>query len=535
MGDVGPCGPCSEIHYDRSDDKSGGPLVNADAQDTVVEIWNLVFIQFNRTPSGLKPLPAKHVDTGMGFERIVRVLQGKTSNYATDVFTPLIDAIADLTGKTYRDDLKDPVGIAFRAIADHARMATFSIADGAMPDNKGRGSVLRSVIRRAVRFGYQALDLREPFLHKLVEVVQREMGKAFPGVLHTNAAEVIEGEEADFLKTIERGLALFEEEARHATRHDREGVRSAQPTSSEDQRSPSATALPHGRASPWIFPGRAAFDLHTTFGFPVDLTAQLAEERGMTLDFDEYERLFKEFQITSGKGQRAGGSEAVDFGELPDTDDAGKYDCMNGEATVLAFVRGDDVATTGELAEGDEAEVVGLLLDRTCFYAEQGGQVGDTGTLRCDTCAFEVTDTRRVGNRVLHVGKVVAGTLKIGEVVECHVNNRRTAIMANHTATHLMNLALKAVLGEHVEQRGSLVDEAKTRFDFSHGKAMGPDEIAAVERRVNAMVRDNLEVRNKTVPLTDAKSLPGVRAVFGEKYPDPVRVVYVSPLELEPE
>ncbi len=497
MGDVGPCGPCSEIHYDRSDDKNGGNLVNADGQDTVVEIWNLVFIQFNRTAGGLKPLPAKHVDTGMGFERIVRVLQGVTSNYETDVFGPLLDEISQISGKAYEPALDAPVGIAFRAIADHARMATFAIADGAMPDGKGRGSVVRSVIRRAVRFGYQTLELREPFLYKLVSVVQEQMGDAFPDVRDTNAAKVIESEERDFLKTIERGLALFEE---------------------------SVTGGAEG-----VFPAQAAFDLHTTYGFPIDLTRQLAEERGLTVDVDEYERLFAEFQEASGKGRKAAGSGAVDFGDLPDTDDSGKYGCVNDDAIVLAFVRGDDVVTSGSINANDE---VGVLLDRTCFYGEQGGQVGDTGTIRADDASFEVTDTRRVGGRVIHVGKLAAGTLRIGDAVQTHVNSKRADIARHHTVTHLLNLALRQTLGEHVAQRGSLVDDTKTRFDFSHDKPLTAEDIVKIERRVNASIRSNFPVHSDTVPLADAKQIEGVRAVFGEKYPDPVRVVYATPTDL---
>ncbi len=476
MGDVGPCGPCSEIHYDRSDDKSGGHLVNADGQDTVVEIWNLVFIQFNRTAGGLKPLPHKHVDTGMGFERIVRVLQGKTSNYETDVFTPLLEKIAEISGKAYEPALDSPVGIAFRAIADHARMATFAIADGAMPEGKGRGSVVRSVIRRSVRFGYQTLEMREPFLHKLVAVVQEQMGDAFSDVRDTNAAKVIESEESDFLKTIDRGLAMFES----AASPDRQGgVREER----EDHAS---------------FSGQAAFDLHTTFGFPIDLTRQLAEERGLEVDVAEYERLFAEFQATSGKGRKVGGAEATDFGDVPETDDSQKYDCRNREAQVVAFVREGDVVTDGTLDTGDEASV---LLDATCFYAEQGGQVGDVGTLRSDAALFEVADTKRVGNRVLHVGKLTAGSLAVGDRVETHVNNRRDDIRRHHTATHLLNLALRQTLGDHVAQRGSLVDDTKTRFDFSHDKALTAGEIVEVERRVNSQIRSNLPVRADTVPL----------------------------------
>ena len=500
MGDTGPCGPCSEIHYDRSDDKSGGPLVNADDQDVVVEIWNLVFIQYNRTPAGLKPLPAKHVDTGMGFERVVRILQGKTSNYETDVFLPILDKIAELTGKTYTPKLDDPVGVAFRAVADHVRMATFAITDGARPGPNKADSVLRSVLRRASRYGYTVLEQHAPFLHKVVPTVVEQMGGAFPELRERqkHVAEIVEQEESDFLKAIDRGLGLYAEAADRA------------------------------KANENRFSGEDLFELHTTYGFPPDMTMQLARDDGFEPDVEDYQRRFKEFQDKS-RGDKMGGDVAVDFGDLPDTDDAGKYDCPNKHATLVGFLRGDTVYAAGTLNEGDEAS---LLLDKTCFYAEQGGQVGDTGTVRGESGEFEVMDTTRRGNRVLHHGRVTCGRFEVGDAIETHVNNRRRAIVANHTATHLMNLALKQVLGEHVEQRGSLVDDMRTRFDFSHNKALDAEEIAKVERRVNGLIADNLPVRDVKMPLAEAKNLTGVRAVFGEKYPDPVRVVFVTPGEL---
>ncbi|MEL7238062.1 MAG: alanine--tRNA ligase, partial [Planctomycetota bacterium] len=442
MGDVGPCGPCSEIHYDRSDGKNQGKLVNADDQDVVVEIWNLVFIQFNRTASGLKPLPHKHVDTGMGFERMCRILQGAGSNYETDVFQPLLDQIAELTGKTYNADLSDPVGIAFRAIADHARMATFAIADGARPGPQKADSVLRSVIRRAARYGYTQLDQREPFLHKLVPTIVEQMGEAFPEIREQQdkIAKMIEAEEADFLTVIDRGLKTFADAAKRA------------------------------KDSGGKFSGKDLFDLHTEQGFPSDMAMQMARDEGLTPDVDDYQRRFKKFQDDS-RGDKVAVA-AIDFGDLPDTDDAGKYDCINSEAAVLAFVKGDAVATEGDLTEGMAASV---LLDRTCFYAEQGGQVGDTGVLRCteDKSEFLVEDTKRLGNRVLHVGRVTTGTMTVGGRVTCHVNNRRTRIMANHSATHLLNLALRQTLGDHVAQAGSYVGPDRLRFDISH-----PSQIA---------------------------------------------------------
>ena len=569
MGDTGPCGPCSEIHYDRSDDKSGGSLVNADGQDTVIEIWNLVFIQFNRTTGGLDPLPAKHVDTGMGFERIVRVLQEKRSNYDTDVFTPLLDKIADISGKQYDGDLKDSVGIAFRAIADHARMATFSIADGAQPENKGRGSVLRSVIRRASRFGYQTLGLTEPFVYQLVGVIKQQMGGAFPSLSDFDSArlmKVIKDEEKDFLRTLEAGLGRFDESMSMYSVVDRlnsnffksdasdaakrhvelrllgmvedaggsatqarigtiDAVARSVATDLEEQFPKSGPAWERAVASVRKFSGETAFDLHTTYGFPIDLTRQLAEERGLAVDMGEYERLFAEFQETSGKGRKKAGSEALDLSPFPPTDDAPKYAGRTVEATVLGWVIDGQPHVSGKLSKGDEAY---LLLDRTTFYAEQGGQVGDVGSVTTPTGKFLVADTERRGNHVLHWGQVDEGHVGPHQRGLCDVDLRRADIMRNHTGTHLLNLALRRVLGGGVEQRGSLVDAERLRFDFSHGQAVTPDELAEVERVANEHVRADAPVQAVELPLDEAKQIKGVRAVFGEKYPDPVRVVAVG-------
>ena len=500
MGDTGPCGPCSEIHYDHTRGKSGAKLVNAGSPE-VVEIWNLVFIQFNRTIDGLNPLPARHVDTGMGFERITAVIQKKESNYDTDIFTPILAAIAQVSGRGYGGKLKDPVDVAFRAIADHARMATFAITDGARPGPNKADSVLRSVIRRACRHGYTALGLRKPFLHQIVPTVIEQMGEAFPELRERSekVAQVIRDEEADFLKVIERGLGLYSDAATRA------------------------------RKAGGSFGGEDIFELHTTYGFPPDMTIQLARDDGLSPDVADYERRFKAFQDRSRGGERVSVS-ALDFGNLPETDDSGKYDCVNASAQLVGYVQGDSVFATGALGPGVEASI---LLDRTCLYAEQGGQVGDTGSIRSSTGEFEVHATQRLGSRILHRGRVAAGSIEVGQRVEMHVNNRRRAIMANHTATHLLNLALREVLGEHLEQKGSLVDDEKTRFDFSHPQALDPGELEKIERRVNALIQDNVAVRARELPLAQAKQLRGVRAVFGEKYPDPVRVVYVCPGELE--
>jgi alanyl-tRNA synthetase len=497
MGDTGPCGPCSEIHIDRTPDKSGGKLVNKGTPD-VIEIWNLVFIQFNRGPAkNLTPLPAKHVDTGMGFERVCAVLQSKSSNYDTDVFTPIMDAIGKLTGKKYGGRLEDMHDIGFRAIADHLRMATFAITDGARPGNKKRDAVLRSVIRRAVRFGYQYFDLREPFVYKLVPVVVEQMGGAFPE-LKTNpkqTAEIVRTEEAEFLKTIQRGLSHF------------------------------AEAVERGNARGGLIGGADAANLHTTYGFPIDLTEQMAGEVGMRVDRTGYEAEMEEHRRRSGEGREKIVISAV-TGELPRTDDSYKYGPESLPSDILGWVKDNTIVRTGTLESGEEAA---LLLDRTLFYAEQGGQIGDRGVISTATGRFQVDDTQKLGESVIHLGRVVEGHVECGQTgFLAEIYSTRLHTMRNHTATHLLNWALREVLGEHVEQRGSLVDPDKTRFDFTHGKPLSTDEIAAVERLVNERIYADLPVTPVTMPLAEAKELPGVRAVFGEKYPDPVRVVLIG-------
>ena len=500
MGDTGPCGPCSEIHIDLTPDKSGGKLVNAgDAR--VMEIWNLVFMQFNRgADRRLSPLPARHVDTGMGFERLCSVIQNAGSNYDTDVFKPLIDAIAELAHAQYGRQLTDPKDIAFRAIADHARMASFAITDGAVPSNKKRGAVLRSVIRRAVRFGYQVLDLQEPFLHKMVPVVVNQMGEAFPELRKNQAqvSEVIRSEENDFLATIERGLRVFEDAAQRAGSANR------------------------------IIAGSDVFNLHATLGFPADLTVQLALERNLSADMDEYNRLWGQHVEVSGKGRKQHVQVAVDLSSFGKTDDSLKYQGFTNEGRVLGWVANDQAIHTGRLNEDESAA---LILDRTTFYAEQGGQVGDFGFIQTATGRFEVTSTQRKGNWVLHVGHVSEGYIEAGQRGEVVVDIRRSDTMRNHTTTHLLNWALKKTLGDHIEQKGSLVDQDKLRFDFSHGQALTAEETIQVERLVNEKIYANLPVSATIVPLADAKNITGVRAVFGEKYPDPVRVIAIGTVD----
>jgi alanyl-tRNA synthetase len=494
MGETGPCGPCSEIHIDRTPDKSGGKLVNAgDAR--VIEIWNLVFIQYNRDDAGkLTLLPARHVDTGMGFERVTAVLQGRQSNYDTDVFKPLMDAIGQLVGNKYGGKIEDPNDVAFRVIADHLRMLTFAITDGALPGNKGRGAVLRSVLRRAFRFGYQRFGQREPFIYKLVHALVADMGGAYPE-LKTNPGrvqEVIKGEEADFLRTIERGLGLFDKAASQAERHG------------------------------GVIPGKAIFDLYTTYGFPPDLTRQMAQERGLKLDEAEYDRLWGEF--TRPTGAKVAHVALNVSGGLPATNDRPKWSASQAQGTVLGWIADNEFHTSGFLPESE----IGVILDQTCFYAEAGGQVGDQGTLRTPTGVLEVTQTVKVGDAIVHVGLVSEGRIEVGQKSQLEVSSEREFTRKNHTATHLLHWALHKVLGEHVEQRGSKVKPDEFTFDFSHTGPMTEAQKAEVERLVNEKIYADLQVNWRELPANEAKKLPGVKAFFGDKYGDVVRVVDVG-------
>ncbi len=523
MGDTGPCGPCSEIHIDLTPDKSGGRLVNAgDAR--VMEIWNLVFIQFNRAGDGkLTPLPAKHVDTGMGFERLCSVLQGmaagrlgRFSNYDTDVFTPIFSAIQKVTGAGPYTGLLEDVDrsaakpdimkdVAYRVIADHLRTLTFAVTDGAMPSNEGRGYVLRRILRRAVRYGRQYLNQHEPFLCKLVPALVEAMGGVFPELKKSpsHVIDVIRDEETSFLRTLDRGIALFEEAAAYAQRHH------------------------HGRIK-----GEDAFKLHDTFGFPIDLTELMAVERGLTVDIGEYDRLMEEAR------ERARGAQSAEtFGRLLEvpkehvsqvTDDSAKY-VQRSTNAVFLFATG---FSDERLPESAPARL-GLVFDRTCMYAEQGGQVGDSGHIEFENGAsFDVIDTRRAGNVVVHVvnGNGAAESLRPGMSAEIRVNSAsREPIQKNHTATHVLNWALREVLGEHVQQKGSLVDAEKTRFDLSHPSQIHEEELARIESLVNQQIQQNLAVHAKEVPQKEALTINGLRAVFGEKYPEVVRVVSIGP------
>ncbi len=565
MGATGPCGPCTEIHYDKTTDKSGAKLVNG-GSDQCIEIWNNVFIQFNRNEDqSLTPLPAQHVDTGMGFERICAVLNDKPSNYDTDVFTPIFDEICKVTKmRPYGGKLEDLIDTAYRVIADHIRTLTFAITDGAAPGNKGRSAVLRSILRRASRYAYQVFNLKEPFLYKLSGTVVSQLGGVFPELL-TNpekVREVIYEEEKGFLRTLERGLKLFGKEVvlAVARSHSASSPLSYFRTDWDFSASgnsclPNATVeifdgavdhivemfkltpnenelrnfiLKRCNKTP-VISGAAAFNLHTTFGLDLGITTQMAQELNLSVDMEEYKVLWDQFtKLSDAKG--SGMVVTAIQGELPATDDSPKYETAIINAKVLGWVKDNTVIRTGTLTVGD---AVALLLDRTNFYAEQGGQVGDTGVIdkpETGGLEFRVENTVRLGETVLHVGMVLSGELKVGDTVQVmQTTGRRIDIMRNHTATHLLNLSLRQVLGSHVDQKGSLVDDEKTRFDFSQDKPISNGELRRIESRVNELIARDLKVSATSMPLAEAKKVPGVRAMFGEKYPDIVRVVLIGP------
>jgi alanyl-tRNA synthetase len=498
MGDTGPCGPCTEIHIDRTPDRTGGKLVNAGSAD-VIEIWNLVFIQFNRgADKKLTPLPAMHVDTGMGFERVTSVLQGKSSNYDTDAFTPIFQAIQKVTGAPqYTGKLDDLNDTAYRVIADHIRALTFALTDGARPGNEGRNYVLRRILRRAERYGRQYFHTERPFLCDLVPSVVESMGSAFPELKRDpgRVAGLIREDEEGFIRTLDRGIKLFQEAASRAQ-----------------------------KAGTKTISGKDAFQLHDTYGVYIDITEQMAVEAGLGVDragFDEEMRRAKD----RARGERKKIVVTAVSGELPATDDSPKYAATPASAKLVGWVKDNAVVRKGRLESGDEAA---LLLDRSNFYAEQGGQVGDEGVIATPTGRFEVDDTQRLGAAVLHSGHVTEGHVEAGQPATLEVGGARAHTMRNHTTTHLLNWALRTVLGGTIDQKGSLVDADKTRFDFTHDKPLSEEEIAEVERLVNEKIYSDLPVTALTMPLAEAKKIQGVRAVFGEKYPDPVRVLLIG-------
>ena len=568
MGNTGPCGPCTEINIDRRPqaeidaDRAAGRRAPVNGDDPrVMEIWNNVFIQYNRDAAGtLTPLPAQHVDTGMGLERLCQVIQGKEDNYATDLWSPLFERITALSGIPYTGkypptNAADPVAeaadeqlrhdIAFRVVADHVRCLTFALTDGAVPSNDGRGYVLRRILRRAVRFGRQQLGLREPFMHELVPVIVESMGEAFPELMAKpqHVADLIRDEEVSFGKTLDRGIQLFEEaRARADQKHFGRRVDLEEMLIAAVKSGSSATIIADeantNGVEPAVISAEDAFKLHDTYGFPIDLTRIMAEERGMSVDVDGYEKLMeqaKELARSGGKADDATKkltdlppaalSQLEQAGVKP-TADAAKYAGKPVTAQVLAIWNGDDLGLSPAAASEDES--LAVILDQTNFYAEMGGQVGDAGSLAGPAGTFDVAATKAVGGFVLHVGRVRSGKIEVGQAVTATVADARQATEKNHTTTHLANWALREVLGEGVQQKGSLVDPEKLRFDFSHGKALTDEELEKVETLVNGSVTSRLPVYAEEVPQEQALKINGLRAVFGEKYPPRVRVVSVG-------
>jgi len=494
MGDLGPCGPCSEIFYDHGDHIPGGPPGSPDAEgDRFIEIWNLVFMQYEQLPGGQRvDLPKPSIDTGMGLERIAAVLQGTHDNYAIDLFRALIKAIADLTGV-------DPDGVqkaSHRVIADHLRASAFLIADGVLPSNEGRGYVLRRIMRRAMRHA-ELLGAREPLMWQLVPPLVREMGQAYPELIRAEAlvGETLKLEETRFRRTLERGLAILDEESRGLKRGD-------------------------------SLKGEIAFTLYDTFGFPLDLTQDALRPRGIAVDTASFnaamERQREKARASwSGSGEAA--TEALWFAlreKVGATEFLG-YETERAEGVAAALVRdGKEVA---ELKTGESGAVV---LNQTPFYGESGGQIGDTGVISADGVRFRVTDTQKMaGDLLVHRGTVEEGALKPGLALTLEVDHaRRTAIRANHSATHLLHEALRQVLGDHVAQKGSLVAPDRLRFDFSHPKPMSQEEVEKVEDLANDIVLQNSPVTTRLMAVDDAIA-SGARALFGEKYGDEVRVV----------
>ena len=488
MGDTGPCGPCSEIFYDHGEHIPGGPPGSPDEDgDRYIEIWNNVFMQFNRDEAGVMHLlPKPSVDTGMGLERVTAVLQHVNSNYDIDLLQALVKAAARETSDV---DMNSP---SLRVLADHIRACSFLIADGVIPGNEGRGYVLRRIIRRAIRHGYK-LGARAAFFHRMVPDLVAEMGAAYPELVsgEKRVSEVLKQEEDRFFSTIEHGMAILEGEL----------------------------AAMSGKG---IFNGETAFKLHDTFGFPLDLTADICRERGVTVDSAGFEQAMnrqKEQARAAGKFKM---SAALEYSG-PETTFHG-YETLEFKGKVLALYK--EGSPVHELREGDSGTVV---LDETPFYAESGGQVGDRGVLQSAQGIFSVEDTQKIQAAVFgHQGVLKTGSLKVGDVLTARVDLvARKRTMRNHSATHLMHKALREVLGEHVQQKGSQVDPDKTRFDFVHNQPLTDDEIRRVENIVNAEILDNVDCEHRVMPIADAQKL-GAMMLFGEKYGDEVRVIDIG-------
>jgi alanyl-tRNA synthetase len=504
MGDTGPCGPCSEIFYDHGSHLPGGPPGSPDEDgDRFVEIWNLVFMQFDRSADGkLTPLPKPSVDTGMGLERIAAVMQGVHSNYDIDLFRNLIRAAASLA---HTSDLESS---SLRVIADHIRACTFLIVDGVLPSNEGRGYVLRRIIRRAVRHGFK-LGIQGPFFHQLVPVLEKEMGSAYPELTRgrAHAERVLKQEEERFAETLANGMQLLESAMQAVAGVDRGA---ASPTSRQN-----------------VIDGATVFKLYDTYGFPPDLTADIARERGLSIDQVGFDVAMEEQRRRSQEASKF----AVDLraGATVDSRTLFQgYDGLDAEGRVVALLKAG--AVVDQLNAGEQGEVV---LDRTPFYAEAGGQVGDAGELAGRGVRFIVEDTQKRGTAHSHIGRVAEGTIRAGDTLGAHVDGaRRRATALNHTATHLLHAALRQVLGTHVQQKGSLVAPDRLRFDFSHFQALSPAELQEIERLVNREIRGNAVAETQLMSY-DSAVAAGAMALFGEKYDKDVRVLRVGDFSVE--
>ena len=490
MGDTGPCGPCSEIHVDcRSDEERklipGRDLVNND-HPQVIEIWNNVFMQYNRLKDGtLEPLPAKHVDTGMGFERLVRVLQGKQSNYDTDVFSGTIDAVASITGKIYdRSDSKEAV--AFRVLADHIRAISFTIADGQLPSNTGAGYVIRRILRRAVRYYYTYLDYKQPLLFQLVPILAAQFAEVFPELIAQEAfvTKVVKEEEDSFLRTLDKGLKRIDELMKASTNK--------------------------------MIEGKAAFELFDTYGFPIDLTRLIAQENNLTVVENGFEA---EMQQQKNRSRAATAIDADDW-------------TIVHESSTQLFTGYTNTEVTTKVSKYRKVTAKGItgfqiVLETTPFYAESGGQVGDIGVLEFNGSSVDVIDTKKENNLFIHFTTELPTSLEGAVFAKVNTNNRKN-ISAHHSATHLLHAALRQVLGTHVAQKGSLVNATQLRFDFSHFAKVSDDEMKQIENIVNEKIRENIPVVIKEMTKDEAVGM-GAMALFGEKYGDIVRVVMMDP------
>ena len=489
MGDTGPCGPCSEIYYDHGEHLEGEPpLLGNEPGDRFIEIWNLVFTQFDRDKDGsMNPLPNPCVDTGMGLERMAAVLQNEQNNFETDILKAIVSEAGKLTGST---DLNNP---SLRVIADHLRAASFLIADGITPTNEGRGYVLRRIIRRALRHAHK-LGMKEPILSKLVPVLEDKMGEAYPlliknsDIIKANLAQ----EEQQFSSTLEQGMQLLE----------------------------SAVKTLEGN----VISGELVFKLYDTYGFPVDMTADFAREKNLSIDIDQYDSLMEE-QKERARSSSSFNSIIPESLNIEGKTDFLGYESNSISSSILEIIPSSDVNNDGELSEDEEGMI---LLKETPFYAESGGQVGDKGLIKSNGSIFDVFDTQKKGDHFLHLGVVKSGTFKKKDPVEAEINQQyRDRVKSNHSATHLLHASLRTILGDHVEQKGSLVDDSRLRFDFAHNSSIEKENLDAIENLVNEEIAKDIESLTETLPIDEAIK-KGAIAFFGDKYGDDVRVLNIG-------